>query len=170
MKPKILLTHRLLPEAMDILADNFDYELATSKPILEKSELIVKIRDKSGVLSLLVDQIDREVIDAAPELKIIANCAVGFNNIDTAYASEKGIMVTNTPGVLTDTTADLTWALILSVARRIPESDRYTRALRFKGWELDLMLGRDIDALSDITEEEGVQLLRDATEAKEDQQ
>ncbi len=144
MKPKILLTHRLLPEAMDILADNFDYELATSKPILEKSEFIVKIRDKSGVLSLLVDQIDREVIDAAPELKIIANCAVGFNNIDTAYASEKGIMVTNTPGVLTDTTADLTWALILSVARRIPESDRYTRALRFKGWELDLMLGRDI--------------------------
>jgi len=144
MKPKILLTHRLLSEAMDILADNFDYELATSKPILDKSELIGKIRDKTGVLSLLVDQIDREVIDAAPDLKIIANCAVGFNNIDTAYAAEKGIMVTNTPGVLTDTTADLTWALILSVARRIPESDRYTRALRFKGWELDLMLGRDI--------------------------
>lgn len=144
MKPKILLTHRLLPEAMNALAENFEYELATSKPILDKAELIRKIRGKSGVISLLVDQIDREVIDAASELKIIANCAVGFNNIDTAYAAEKGIMVTNTPGVLTDTTADLTWALILSVARRIPESDRYTRGRRFKGWELDLMLGRDI--------------------------
>lgn len=144
MTPKILVTHKLIPEAMSYLSAKYRFELATSEPILEKDDLIRKIRDKSGVLSLLVDQIDREVIDAAPDLKIIANCAVGFNNIDVAYASRKGIMVTNTPGILTDTTADLTWALILSVARRIPEADRYARGLQFKGWELDLFLGRDI--------------------------
>jgi len=144
MKPKILVTHKLLPEAMKILSEKHDFELATSGPILEKAELIDKIRDKSGVLCLLVDQIDSDVIDAAPDLKIIANCAVGFNNIDVEYAGRKGILVTNTPGVLTDTTADLTWALILSVARRIPEADRYSRSLKFKGWELDLFLGRDL--------------------------
>jgi len=144
MKPKILVTHKLLPKAMKILSEKYDFELATSEPILEKAELIDKIRDKSGVLSLLVDQIDRDVIDAAPDLRIIANCAVGFNNIDVEYAGRKDIMVTNTPGVLTDATADLTWALILSVARRIPEADRYSRSLKFKGWELDLFLGRDL--------------------------
>jgi len=77
-------------------------------------------------------------------LKIIANCAVGYDNIDIAYAREKGIMVTNTPGVLTETTADLTWALMLAVARKIPQADRFTRRKKYEGWELDLFLGKEI--------------------------
>jgi len=77
-------------------------------------------------------------------LRIIANCAVGYDNIDVSYAREKGILVTNTPGVLTEATADLTWALLLSAARRIPQADRFTRKKKYKGWELDLFLGRDI--------------------------
>lgn len=83
-------------------------------------------------------------MDSAPHLKIIANCAVGVDNIDLPYAKKKGILVTNTPGVLTEATADLTWALIMATARKIPQSDRFTRERRFKGWSLDLFLGQDI--------------------------
>jgi glyoxylate reductase len=91
-----------------------------------------------------VDAIDREVIDRAPRLKIIANCAVGYNNIDIDYARQKGILVTNTPGVLTESTAELTIALILAVLRRIPQAERFTRDKKFKGWALDLWLGKDL--------------------------
>jgi len=91
-----------------------------------------------------VDTIDKDVVDAAPQLKIIANCAVGYDNIDIDYVRKKGILVTNTPGVLTETTADLTWALILSVARRTPQADVFTRAKMYLGWELDLFLGREV--------------------------
>ena len=103
-----------------------------------------KIRDKDGLLCLLVDQVDRDIMDSAPRLKIIANCAVGFDNIDLGQARKRGILVTNTPGVLTETTADLTWALILATARKIPQSDRFTRNKRFRGWELDLFLGKEV--------------------------
>lgn len=144
MKPKILITHKIFPEALDYLKEHVDYEMGVSEKALTKEDIIRKIKDKKGLLPLLVDSIDREIIDSAPSLKIIANCAVGYDNIDVDYAKEKGILVTNTPGVLTDTTADLTWALILSVARKIPQSDKFTRAKKFKGWELDLFLGMEI--------------------------
>lgn len=144
MKPKVLITRRIFQEALDYLKDHVDYEIGARDGELTKQTLQEKVRDKKGILSLLVDTIDRDVIDAAPELKIIANCAVGYDNIDIHFAREKGILVTNTPGVLTETTADLTWALILSVARRIPQADTYTRAKMYKGWELDLYLGRDV--------------------------
>lgn len=144
MKPKILITHQLLPEALDYLKKYTDYEIAAFQRKLNKQEIIEKIKNKQGLLSLLVDTIDKEVMDAAPHLKIIANCAVGYNNIDVDYARQKGILVTNTPGVLTETTADLTWALILAVARRIPQADRFVREKKFKGWEIDLFLGQEI--------------------------
>jgi glyoxylate reductase len=111
---------------------------------LTRENLKEKIRDKDGLLCLLVDQIDRDIMDSAPRLKIIANCAVGFDNIDRGHARKKGILVTNTPEVLTETTADLTWALILATARKIPQSDRFTRNKRFRGWELDLFLGKEV--------------------------
>jgi glyoxylate reductase len=129
---------------MEYLKQHIDYEMGTLGDRLEKKDLITKVRDKQGILSLLVSTIDQEVIDNAPLLKIIANCAVGYNNIDVAYANKKGILVTNTPGILTDTTADLTWALIFAVARKIPQSDRYSREKRFKGWRLDLFLGKEV--------------------------
>jgi glyoxylate reductase len=144
MKPKALVTRKIFKEALDYLEGHVDYEVGAWEGELTKLDLLAKVKDKQGILSLLVDTIDREVMDAAPHLRIIANCAVGFDNIDTDYARKKGILVTNTPGVLTETTADLTWALILSVARRIPQADVFTRAKKYKGWELDLFLGREI--------------------------
>jgi len=144
MIPKALVTRRILPEAMDYLRKHLYFEVGAVDRNLKKKELLEKIKGKQGLLSLLVDDVDMEVMEAAPELKIIANCAVGYNNIDVDFAREKGIMVTNTPGVLTDTTADLTWALIMAVARRLPEADRFTRAKKYTGWELDLLLGKEI--------------------------
>jgi glyoxylate reductase len=144
MKPKALVTHRLLPEAIAYLQEHVDFEVGTQEAILSKEEFIEKVMDKEGILPLLTAPIDKDVMDAALKLKIIANCAVGYDNIDIEYARKKGIMVTNTPGVLTETTADLSWALILAVARRIPQADAFVRAKKYLGWELDLFLGKEI--------------------------
>jgi len=144
MKPKILITRKIFPEVLDYLKVHVDYEIGAWEGGLDRGDLLEKVRDKKGILPLLVDTIDQEVMDAAPELIIIANCAVGFDNIDVSYAKKRGILVTNTPGVLTETTADLTWALLLAVARRIPQADSFTRKKKYKGWELDLFLGREV--------------------------
>lgn len=144
MKPKVLVTHRLLPEAITYLKEHVDLEVGTQEAFLSKEELIEKVKDKEGILPLLTAPIDKDIMDAAPALKIIANCAVGYDNIDIEYARERGIMVTNTPGVLTETTADLSWALILAVARRIPQAHMFTRAKKYLGWELDLFLGKEV--------------------------
>jgi glyoxylate reductase len=144
VRPKVLVTHNLLPEAMEFLRDRVNFEVGTRRETLAKERLIQKVRNKDGLLSLLVDTIDREVLEAAPHLRIIANCAVGFDNIDLVFARRRRILVTNTPGVLTETTADLTWTLLLAVARRIPEAEKFTRAGRFKGWALDLFLGKEV--------------------------
>jgi len=143
-KPKVLVTQRLFPEALDLLRQFAEVEGGVAEAPLPREELMAAIGDKDGLLTLLVNRIDREIIDRARKLKIIANCAVGYDNIDVVYCREKGILVTNTPGVLTEATADLTWALILAVARRIPQADRFTREGRFRGWALDLFLGQEI--------------------------
>jgi glyoxylate reductase len=144
MKPKVLITRTILAEALEYLKDKTDYEIGTSDTTLAKQEIIAKVCDKEGLLAQLMDTIDKEVMDAAPRLKIVANCAVGYNNIDIEYARTKGILVTNTPGVLTETTADLTWALILAVSRKIPQADFFIRQKKFKGWAIDLFLGKDV--------------------------
>jgi glyoxylate reductase len=144
MNPKVLITRKILPEALEYLEDKVDYEIGSWERNLTKQEIIKKSGDKKGILSQLMDKIDKDVMDAAPQLKIVANCAVGYNNIDTKYAQKKGILVTNTPGVLTETTADLTWALILAVSRKIPQADRFTRQKKFKGWAIDLFLGKEV--------------------------
>jgi glyoxylate reductase len=114
--------------------------------VLTKAELITALKAKpyDAVLSLLTDTIDGEVMDAVPSAKIFANYAVGYNNIDTVAAKERGVTITNTPGVLTDTVAEFAFALIISVMKRIPESDRFTRAGSFKGWGPELFLGSDL--------------------------
>ena len=144
MKPKVLITRKILAEAMDYLKKHVDYAIGAQDRNPTKQEIIEKIADKEGLLSWLVDSIDKDVIDSARSLKIIANCAVGYDNIDIKEAKKRGILVTNTPGVLTEATADLTWALIFAVARRIPAADRFTREKRFRGWELELFLGKEI--------------------------
>ena len=112
--------------------------------VLTREELLAAVRGRDAVLCLLTDTIDAAVLDAARGCQIFANCAVGFNNIDLRAATERGIAVTNTPGVLTDATADLTWAILLSLARRIVEGDRFTRAGKFRGWGPMLFLGGDV--------------------------
>ncbi len=129
---------------MAILEDKFVLTTNKTKKAMPHSEIVHRIKDKDGLICLLTDQIDEKVINAGNRLKIIANYAVGYNNIDLELATKKKIAVTNTPGVLTETTADLTFGLILCVARRIVEADRFIREHRFQGWEPSLFLGSDV--------------------------
>ncbi len=145
MKPNIYVTRRLPQVAMDLLEKNFQIESNPYDRVLTRAELLEKVKGRDGLLPLLTDRIDGEVMEAAGrQLRVIANYAVGFNNIDVPAATARKIAVTNTPGVLTDTTADLTLALILGVARRLAESDRYARAGKYEGWAPLLFLGADV--------------------------
>lgn len=144
MKPKMYVT-RLLPKpAMDKLQAYFDLTVNPDDRVLTSTEIRENIQDKDALLCLLTDTIDKSIMDACKNLKVISNYAVGFNNIDIQEATRRGIPVCNTPGILTETTADLTWALIFSIARRIVESDAFTRAGKFKGWGPLDFLGTDI--------------------------
>ena len=109
-----------------------------------RAELLKQVREADGLLCLLTDTVDTEVMAAAPRLRVISNCAVGYDNVDVAEATRRGIMVCNTPGVLTETTADLAWSLIMAAARRISESERYLRAGKWQSWSPQLMLGQDV--------------------------
>ena len=111
---------------------------------LTPDQLKARISDKEGVVCLLTDAMTAEVMDAAPRLKVIANVAVGYNNIDVPAAHARGIVVSNTPEVLTEATADLTWALIMDITRRVSEGDRMIRRGAWKGWALDFMLGNEL--------------------------
>jgi glyoxylate reductase len=111
---------------------------------LPKPDLIARLQDKDGLVCLITDIIDDQVLSAAPRLKVIANVAVGYDNIDVSAARRRGIIVTNTPDVLTDTTADFTWAMLLAVARRTVEADRYVRAGHWRRWEFLRLLGADV--------------------------
>jgi glyoxylate reductase len=111
---------------------------------LTPEQLREKIRDKDGLISVLTDRVDEALLDAAPALKVVANIAVGYDNIDVPAAARRGVVVTNTPDVLTEATAELTWALILSAARRIAEGDRLVRRGGWKGWAIDFMLGTEL--------------------------
>jgi lactate dehydrogenase-like 2-hydroxyacid dehydrogenase len=130
---------------MKYLEDQFTLFCNPKDRALCRDEMLQMVKGREGLLPLLTDRIDDQVMEAAgPQLKIISNYAVGFNNIDLAAASSRGILVTNTPGVLTDTTADLTMALILALSRRLVEGDRYARSGQFKEWSPLLLLGADV--------------------------
>jgi len=145
MNPAIFVTRKLPHAAMALLEENFQMECNPHDRVLLREELLDAVAGKEGILSLLTDTMDGEVMDSAGNnLKIIANYAVGFNNIDVGAATKRKIAVSNTPGVLTDTTADLAMALILAVARRIVESDIYTRAEKYMGWDPLLFMGSDV--------------------------
>ncbi|MDY6787858.1 MAG: D-glycerate dehydrogenase [candidate division WOR-3 bacterium] len=140
---KLYVTNQLPINIKDHFTDSdIDVHIAGKRP--DKKEIIEHCRDAQGIICLLADSIDSEVIDNCPELRIIANYAVGYDNIDIEYARKKGIVVTNTPDVLTETTADLAFGLLIAGARRIVEADEYTRAGNFKGWRPDEMLGTDV--------------------------
>lgn len=144
MKPRIFLTRRLPGEVMDRLdaeATLFHHDL--DRP-LERAELIDGVRGKDGLICLLTDAIDAEVLDANPDLKVVSNYAVGYNNIDVPEATKRNIAVTNTPGVLTDCTADMAWALLMASARRVVEGDQLVRSGQWQGWEPLQLLGSEI--------------------------
>ena len=144
MKPRIYVT-RMLPQAgLDLLAEEYDVEVNPHDRVATREELLAGIRGKDALLALLTDTVDAGVMDAEPRLKVIANYAVGFNNIDVAAATERGIPVTNTPGVLTETTADLAFTLLMACARRVVEADGFMRAGKYEGWGPMLFLGRDV--------------------------
>lgn len=142
---KVFIT-AIVPEiAIKILVEN-GIEVIQNKSYLpiEKKSFLRKAKDCDGVLCLLSNKIDKEIIDGLQKVKVIANYAVGFNNIDVDYATQKKIWVTNTPDVLTNATADLAFALLLACARRIVEADEFTRKGKFKIWQSDLMLGKEL--------------------------
>jgi glyoxylate reductase len=143
MRPRVLVTHKIPRSVRATLeaACDVDYNDAY---VLAPQDLKSRLRDKQGVVTVFIDAVTADVIDAAPELKVIANIAVGFNNIDVAAARARGIVVTNTPDVLTEATADMTWALIMDITRRVSEGDRLVRRGGWKGWSLDFMLGMEL--------------------------
>ncbi len=144
MKPKVYLTRELPPLAMERLREETILEMNTEDRVLTKTEIIENVKGKDALLCLLTDTIDEEIFAANPSLKIVANYAVGFNNIDIEAATNYGIPVSNTPGVLTDTSADLAFALITATARRIPEGDKYLRTGSWEGWGPLQFLGQDV--------------------------
>ena len=143
-KPIIFLTRSLPDAVMTELGRRFHLRHNRHDRPLSRQELLRGIRNADGLISMLSDRIDREVIDAGPKLKIISNYAVGYNNIDLQAAADRDIPVTNTPGVLTETTADLTFALLLAAARRLPEGEALVRSGKWSGWAPTQLLGTDL--------------------------
>jgi lactate dehydrogenase-like 2-hydroxyacid dehydrogenase len=141
---KIFVTRKIPQPGLDLLQRELELEINPENRVLTKEEIIKGMQGKDGLLCLLTDSIDKDVVFSEPKLKMIASYAVGYNNIDVKAATEKGIPVSNTPGVLTDTTAEMAWALLFSVTRRIVEGDTFTRAGRFEGWDPMLMHGQDV--------------------------
>jgi glyoxylate reductase len=143
-KPSILISRLLPEEALARARSRANVDLHEADKPLGKSELAARLRDRQGLVCLITDTIDRPLLDACPHLKVVSNVAVGFNNIDVAAATQRGVVVTNTPDVLTETTADFAWTLLMATARRVVEADRYVREGKFTQWEYMLLLGGDI--------------------------
>ena len=147
MKKKIILTKKFGSNEVEILRRKYDLIIVEDE---EKSleDLVDVHNDAVALIPFLSDTVNSEIIDSLKNLRIIANYAVGYNNIDFEYAGKIGIFVTNTPEILTNATADLTMALILGVSRRILESDRYMRSGSFTGWGANLLLGKELNGLT----------------------
>src|SRR5688572_9996434 len=143
-KPKILVTREVFDETLEYLREHCEVDSNQEDVALAPDVLAQRAADKQGIVCSLTDRIDAALIGGAPSLAIVANIAVGYNNIDVAACTARGIMATNTPGVLDDSTADLAWTLILGAARRVTEVERYIRQGDWKGWRLKQWLGTDV--------------------------
>jgi glyoxylate reductase len=144
VKRQVVLTRRIAEECMKRLADHFQLEVVGGDDSPTKEEIQPFLQGKELLISTVTEKIDADLIHSAPQLRIICNFGVGFDNIDLQAATQKGILVTNTPDVLTDATADLTWALLLAVSRRLCEGDRLVRQKKWQGWTPTFMLGADV--------------------------
>ena len=141
---RVFVTASLPGKGLDKLSESFKVEVFPEDRSITHNELMEGAKEADALITLLTDRVDRAVINSSPNLRVIANCAVGYDNIDLQYATGRGIFVTNTPGVLTDTTADLAWALIMSVARWTARGDAFVREGKFKIWRPKLFLGMDV--------------------------
>ena len=144
-KPRVYVTRELPEPALEKIEAECSMEVNPHDRALTRGELEKAVQNIDGLLCLLTDNIDQKLLELNPDLKIIANYAVGYDNIDVSVCTERGIPVANTPGVLTETTADLTWALLMAAARRVVEADRFTRAGHFEEWGPMLMLGQEVN-------------------------
>ena len=143
-KPRIYVTRQIAQEALDMISENTEMEVWAGELPPPYETLLEKARSADGLLTLLTDHIDAPLMETAPELRVISNLAVGYDNIDVVEATRRGIVVGNTPGILTETTADFAFALLLAAARRIVESDNYTRQGKWQTWGPQTLLGQDI--------------------------
>jgi glyoxylate reductase len=141
---KIFITRKIPKPGLELLRKKHEIEMNPYNRVLTKKEIIKGLKGKEGLLCLLTDPIDKDVIESDQKLKMIASYAVGYDNIDVKTATKLGIPVSNTPGVLTNATSDMAWALLFSVSRRIVEADKFTREGNFSGWDPMLMHGKDI--------------------------
>ena len=145
MRPPVLVTRKLPSRVISRLEEQCEVDLYVGDAAISRDQLLTRVAGKHGIVCLLTDTIDTAVLDAAaPQLKIVANVAVGFNNIDVPACRARGIAVTNTPDVLTNACADFTWGLILAITRRLGEGERVVRAGNWGGWALDYMLGTEL--------------------------
>jgi glyoxylate reductase len=144
MKPRVLVTRHVYPAAIPILQERCVVDYQDTYEVMDEARLAKKLALADGVVCQLTDPMSRAVIEAAPGLKVISQVAVGYDNVDVQAATERGVVVTNTPGVLTEATADLTFALLLAAARRLPEAERYLRDKRWQRWDVDLLCGGDV--------------------------
>lgn len=143
-KPKVFATRALFPEARAILDAHFETDYWSQRGGIPRAELLKRVSDCEALVCVITERVDEELLVAAPKLRIVATVSVGYDHIDVAACTRRGIAVTNTPGVLDDTTADLAWALLMAVARRIVEGDTWVRSGTWNGWDLDQLVGGDV--------------------------
>jgi len=143
-KPKVFATHSLFEPARHILQETCEVEYWAKPERPPREEVMRRVKDKEGLVCLLTEKINDEFLRAAPKLRIAANVAVGFDNIDLAACTKRGVVATNTPGVLDETTADFAWTLLMAVARRLSEGEALARSGNWKNWDLDQLVGTDV--------------------------
>ena len=144
MKPAILVTKRIYPEAIEFLKAQADVDYENTDDGLTAAELRERLRGKQGVVTQVIDKFDAAVLDSLQGIRVIANVSVDFDNINVPSATRNGIMVTNTPDVLTDTTADFAWTLLMATARRIIEGYRFVHSGQWTKWRIDMLVGQDV--------------------------
>ncbi len=144
MAKSVFISNILPDEARAMIPSDFRVEYNAGDAPLPKAELVRRLQGKDGLVCHIISTIDDEVLAGAPTLKVVSNVAVGFNNIDVAAARRRGVVVTNTPDVLTETTADFAWALLMGAARRVVEADRFARSGQWTRWQWDLLWGQDV--------------------------
>src|ERR1700675_1498979 len=143
-RPKILATRPLFEEARRILQEKCQVEYWPNPERIPREQFLARLQDKDGLVCLLTERIDEAFLHAVPQLRMVANVAVGFDNIDVPACTKRGVAVTNTPGVLDEPTADFAWALMIAVARRVGEGETLARSGNWKGWDLDQLVGTDV--------------------------